>query len=770
MKNYLILLLLFPLILLSQENDQYKLDYKNSVKSVEICTKYKTNSFNSNIEADNALAKILSVVGASKRFVIAPCENINNALATIDDGIRYILYDPKFLNSISNNTKYWGNMSILAHEVGHHINGHTLGTSVSAAENQLQELEADEFSGFVMQKLGATLEQATEVIQAISSDADDTYTTHPKRQRRIIAITKGYNNSLNNKFIKDEKLSDWEEYYYRGIEKNKAKDFEGAIKDYTESIKLNPSAKTYIERAYSKADVNDTSGAISDLQRAIEIDPKNTAAYYGLGYYKYFNEDYYGSLSAFESRNKNLEWTGNSTDLYVQFLMSKSLFQKDVYDQSFSKIDWLIKNKDLTSVIDDNSILAEIYDLRGENYTKKDSLSHAMLDYEKAAELAPEQVLYQERIGDTYLKMNEYDKAIDFYNKAILLDKNRTSVYEWRAYAYEKKEDFYSALFDMNEAIKLAPEEANSYYYYKRGEYKLKTNDKKGACEDWLIGNKKGSEESLNKLIEICGYKEEDFYTADDYYNLGLEENEKENYAAALISFSNARKLGYSKIDLLNSDIAISYYGLKEYEKGLKILNTIPKNTEQVNLVWITLTSIIFKYQLKDFPGAIKEAKEFISLNKLNPDEVNAELNIKYINENIDSIKDIYYYYYSSLLSTSDYDNSIKVSNQYLKIGKTITNNSFIGSAYYRLANAKIAKGDNLGAMQDINETLKIDSFKEDYTSLLLRAKIKLTIGSKKTACEDLNLALKYATEDKSEDKSEEDIVEISKLKKENCE
>ncbi|MDH4403798.1 MAG: hypothetical protein QE264_06110, partial [Flavobacterium sp.] len=77
----------------------------------------------------------------------------------------------------------------------------------------------------------------------------------------------------------------------------------------------------------------------------------------------------------------------------------------------------------------------------------------------------------------------------------------------------------------------------------------------------------------------------------------------------------------------------------------------------------------------------------------------------------------------------------------------------------------KKAKGDNLGAMQDINETLKIDSYKEDYSSLFLRAKIKLAIGSKKTACEDMDLALKYATEDKSE----EDIVEISKLKKENC-
>jgi tetratricopeptide (TPR) repeat protein len=761
MKNYFSLLLILPICLFSQENDQYKLDYKNSVKAAELCTKYKSNSFNSNIEADNALAKILSVVGASKRFVIVPCENINNALATIDDGIRYILYDPEFLNSISNNTKYWGNMSILAHEVGHHINGHTLGTSVSAAENQLQELEADEFSGFVMQKLGATLEQATGTIASIAPEGDDTYSTHPKKERRIVAITKGYNNSLNNKFIKDEKLSDWEEYYYRGIEKDKAKDFEGAIKDFSESIKINPSAKTYIERANSKNDLNDTSGAISDLQRAIEIDPKNTDAYYELGRLKYYNGDYYGSLSAFESRYNNKEWSGDYYDLFSQYFMAKSLFAKDVFDQSFQRIDWLIKNKDLTSVIGDNSELALIYDLRGVNYIEKDSFNLAMLDYEKAAELAPEVALYQERIGDTYSETKEYDKAIEYYNKAILLDKNKTTVFEYRAYAYEKKEDYFAALFDMNEAIKLDPD--TGLYYLKRGEYKVKINDKKGACEDWLIGNKKGSEESLNKLIELCGYKKEDFYTADDYYNLGLEENKKENYSAALISFSKARQLGYSKIDLLNSDIAISYYGLKEYEKGLKILNTIPKNTDQLTLEWIYVTSIDFKYQLKDYTGAIKEAKEFIISKKINPDEVNSELNIKYINDNLDTVDNIYFYYAESLNSILDYETSIVLLNQFLKIGKTISNDDYIALAYYRLAKAKKAKGDDLGAMQDVNEALKI--YSNSSAAFLLRAKIKLSIGSKKTACEDLKEALKYATENKFE----EEIVEISNLIKENC-
>ena len=101
MKFYSLLLLALPLSIFSQEDDSYNLDYNNSKKVAELCTHIKSNSFMSNAEADDALGKILSVVGASKRFVLAPCENINNALAIIEDGMRYILYDPEFVNSIS---------------------------------------------------------------------------------------------------------------------------------------------------------------------------------------------------------------------------------------------------------------------------------------------------------------------------------------------------------------------------------------------------------------------------------------------------------------------------------------------------------------------------------------------------------------------------------------------------------------------------------------------------------------------------------------------
>ena len=82
MKYFFLSFFLISCLVFSQEDDVYNLDYNNSSKVAEICTEYKINSFNSNAEADQALSKILSVVGASKRFVIAPCENINNDRVT----------------------------------------------------------------------------------------------------------------------------------------------------------------------------------------------------------------------------------------------------------------------------------------------------------------------------------------------------------------------------------------------------------------------------------------------------------------------------------------------------------------------------------------------------------------------------------------------------------------------------------------------------------------------------------------------------------------
>ena len=194
MKKLLFLLVFIPLVSFGQ-------DYGNSADAIKLCSVLQTNNFGTDVEAEKGLDRILSVIGASKRFVLQPCDNINNAVATSYKGIRYILYDRDFMSSI-NSGNNWGNLFILAHEVGHHINGHSLDLVLYAADvvepetlanQRKQELEADEFAGFILAKLGGPISAANEIISKISTNSDDSYSTHPSRDKRISSVRKGYN-------------------------------------------------------------------------------------------------------------------------------------------------------------------------------------------------------------------------------------------------------------------------------------------------------------------------------------------------------------------------------------------------------------------------------------------------------------------------------------------------------------------------------------------------------------------------------------------------
>ena len=126
----------------------------------------------------------------------------NNAVAkNIDIGSgkkeRYILYDNNFFNKIDVNAGTdWAATSVLAHEIGHHLNGHALNDEGS---NHKWELEADEFSGFVMARMGATLDDAQSAIQTLKYEKATS--THPAKADRLLAIEKGYNRGLGKTIV-----------------------------------------------------------------------------------------------------------------------------------------------------------------------------------------------------------------------------------------------------------------------------------------------------------------------------------------------------------------------------------------------------------------------------------------------------------------------------------------------------------------------------------------------------------------------------------------
>lgn len=180
-----------------------------SGKYTEMCSYYgeaitgDINFYEPDAVAEGVVKEIMSVIGLKANFQLRAA-NVPNAAAVILKSKRYILYNPKFMNEINAATgSEWAAISILAHEIGHHLNGHTLDNVGSRPDT---ELEADEFSGFVLRRMGASLADAQAVMGLIASMKGSH--SHPSKKDRLTYIASGWNNAgglMDNKAIAEKK-------------------------------------------------------------------------------------------------------------------------------------------------------------------------------------------------------------------------------------------------------------------------------------------------------------------------------------------------------------------------------------------------------------------------------------------------------------------------------------------------------------------------------------------------------------------------------------
>lgn len=148
------------------------------------------NGFTTAAQGKQIAERIIDVVGLKTNFEILPA-NIENAAAVVYGGKRYVLYNPTFINKLIKTTgTEWAAISVLAHEVGHHLNGHTV---TAGGSQPALELEADEFSGFVLRKLGATLPQAQAAMKTLATA--NASRTHPGQYDRLTSIETGWNHA-----------------------------------------------------------------------------------------------------------------------------------------------------------------------------------------------------------------------------------------------------------------------------------------------------------------------------------------------------------------------------------------------------------------------------------------------------------------------------------------------------------------------------------------------------------------------------------------------
>ena len=173
--------------------------YGESQKGGDICV--RNGNYANDESVERLIGQIVDRFGVKNAFLTMACDRTSNAQATVDEkGRPYILYNPEFLKSVKTldftrtslgtNKVDWETLTILAHEVGHHLNYHLINPHPSATRPGM-ELEADETAGFILYKLGATLEESQRAMRSGVVSIEGSY-THPPRAQRLEAIRKGW--------------------------------------------------------------------------------------------------------------------------------------------------------------------------------------------------------------------------------------------------------------------------------------------------------------------------------------------------------------------------------------------------------------------------------------------------------------------------------------------------------------------------------------------------------------------------------------------------
>ncbi len=176
--------------------------------------------------------------------------------------------------------------------------------------------------------------------------------------------------------------------------------------------------------------------------------------------------------------------------------------------------------------------------------------------------------------GLDYFTSGDYEKAIEFLKKSILINPNDGHAYLYLGDAYEAIKDHQKAIESYRQVIRIAPNGASAYR--KLGFVYVGIKDYQKAIESfkegvrvepfdvaeahYVLGRAYFSSSDYQKAIEL--YKEAirinpDY--AEAYCNLGVTYNNIENYQKAIESLKEAIRIA---IRTINLDYADAHYNL----------------------------------------------------------------------------------------------------------------------------------------------------------------------------------------------------------------
>jgi tetratricopeptide (TPR) repeat protein len=206
-------------------------------------------------------------------------------------------------------------------------------------------------------------------------------------------------------------------YNNRGTAYNSKREYDRAIRDHSEAIRLSPNyAYTYFDRGIDYYDKGDYDRAIQDFNEVIRLNPNFASAHYSRG-------------TAYEGKGD--------------------------YDRAI---------QDYNEAIRLNPNDTRAYNNRGLAHERKDDYERAIQDYNEAIRLDPNDTSAHYNRGNAYEDKGDYNRAIQDYNEAIRLNPNFALAYEKRGDAYLFQSNLTAAIANFEDAISAARSSNTAVY------------------------------------------------------------------------------------------------------------------------------------------------------------------------------------------------------------------------------------------------------------------------------------------------------------------
>lgn len=302
----------------------------------------------------------------------------------------------------------------------------------------------------------------------------------------------------------------------RGDAKYSRRDYEDAIADYSEAIRLSPdNAQAYLGRGNAQYALEQYPEALTDYDAALKHDPDYVYAFNGRGNVKFARKDFEGAIQD-----------------YNQAIQSDPQFALAFYNRGNVKSalkEHRAAIEDFSQAIRLNPQYEPAYLLRGVSKAALTNYAGAIEDYSETIRLNPDNDNAFNSRGVARYKLGESRQAIKDFTEAIRLNPKNSFAYCNRGESKLKLKDAEGAIKDCTETIRLDPQ--SSFAYSARGKAHHALKRYKAAIEDYT-----------QALTINSGWGNSDS-PADSYYNRGSAKSKLNDIAGAVEDLKIAEDL-----------------------------------------------------------------------------------------------------------------------------------------------------------------------------------------------------------------------------------